>query len=84
MLVLLKKQRLNEKIPKYIPEGIAIAHKTGELDLFSHDAGIVYTPKDTYIIVVLSENDFRTEANEQIANISKNVYNYFLQEETNK
>ncbi len=77
MIGLLKRQRLNEKIPKYIPDGISIAHKTGELDQFTHDAGIVYAPNGDYILVALSESDSRDLANERIAGISQNVYNYF-------
>lgn len=78
MLVLLKSQRINHKIPKYLPPEAVIAHKTGELDGFSHDAGIVYTPKSDYIIVVLSKSTDRAAANERIASVSKAVYNYFL------
>lgn len=77
MISLLKRQRLNEKIPKYIPDGISIAHKTGELDQFTHDAGIIYAPNGDYILVVLSKSDSRDLANERIAEISQAVYNYF-------
>ena len=77
MLDLLKNQALNEKIPQYLPNNVDIAHKTGELDDDSHDAGIVYGPSGDYIIVVLSESDDPQLANERIAEISKNVYNYF-------
>ena len=44
MLTLLKQQKLNHKLPKYLPEGVLVAHKTGELDEVTHDAGIVFTP----------------------------------------
>ncbi|HSW97810.1 MAG TPA: serine hydrolase [Candidatus Saccharimonadales bacterium] len=77
MIGLLKRQRLNEKIPKYIPDGISIAHKTGELDQFTHDAGVVYAPNGDYILVILSESDSRNLANDRIAGISQNVYTYF-------
>lgn len=78
MIALLKNQLLNEKIPKYLPEDTTIAHKTGELDSFSHDAGIIYTPKGNYIIVVLTNTTDTDHANEIIAEISKNVYSYFF------
>lgn len=81
MLTLLKRQRLNGKLPKYLPEGTVIAHKTGELDEFTHDAGIVYTQTGDYIIVVLSESDARAQAEERISNVSKAVYEYFTQAE---
>ncbi len=77
MLKLLKTQKLNDKIPKYLPEDIMSAHKTGELDQFTHDAGIVYTTTGDYIIVVLSESDDPLQAKERIANVSKAVYTHF-------
>lgn len=77
MLDVLKKQQLNDKLPKYLPHDTIIAHKTGEIDSFSHDAGIVYSPHGNYIIVVLSESDSPKGAEERIALVSKAVYEYF-------
>jgi beta-lactamase class A len=77
MITLLKHQRLNGKLPRYLPEGTVVAHKTGELDEFSHDVGMVYAPSGDYIISVLSESTSREQADERIANISKAVYAYF-------
>lgn len=77
MLELLKKQRLNNKLPASLPEGVTVAHKTGELGMFTHDAGIVYGKKGEYIIVVLSESPAPAAAEDRIADVSKAVYNYF-------
>ena len=77
MLSLLKKQQVNHKIPKFLPKEIVVAHKTGELEKFSHDAGIIFTPKGDYLIVILSETDAPHAAEEIIAKISLVVYNYF-------
>jgi beta-lactamase class A len=79
MIELLKKQQLNDKLPKNLPKGVVVAHKTGELGYFSHDAGIVFTPKGDYIIVVMSESNSPAGAEERIAQISKVVYEYFTQ-----
>lgn len=76
MITLLKRQRLNGKLPKYLPEDTTIAHKTGELDEFTHDVGIVYAPSGDYIIAVLSESNSRPQAEERIANVSEAVYKY--------
>ncbi len=76
MIELLKNQQLNHKLPKYLPSGTVIAHKTGEIGYFSHDAGIVYSSGD-YIIVVLSESDSPKAAEERIGKLSKAVYEYF-------
>lgn len=77
MLELLKMQKLNGKIPKNLPEGTIIAHKTGEIFYLTHDGGIVYTPKGDYIIVVMSDSDSPKGAEERIAKISEAVYKYF-------
>ena len=77
MLDLLKAQTLNDKLPKYLPKGTVVAHKTGEIDYLSHDGGIVYAPTGDYIIVVLSESSYPPGAEERIAQISKRVFDYF-------
>lgn len=77
MLDLLKRQKLNNKLPKYLPTEAIAAHKTGELGSLTHDGGIIYGPKSDYIIVVLSKSDSPAAAEERIAEISKKVYDYF-------
>ncbi len=77
MLTLLKNQKLNGKIPKYLPINAVISHKTGELGRLSHDVGIIYTPKGDYVIVILTDTSRPAETNEKIAVISKSVYDYF-------
>ena len=79
MVKLLKAQKLNDKLPKYLPNGTVVAHKTGEIDFLTHDAGIIYTKNGDYIIVIFSESDYPVGAKERIAQISKAVYNYFLE-----
>jgi beta-lactamase class A len=77
MLDLLKQQKLNGKIPKELPDNLAIAHKTGELDTFSHDAGIIYSPKGDYILILMSDSDNPPAAEDRISAISKDIYAYF-------
>ena len=77
MLNLLKDQQLNGGLPKYLPEEVAVAHKTGEIDFYKHDAGIVFSGGGDYIIVVMSESDFPLAAQERIALVSKEVFDYF-------
>jgi beta-lactamase class A len=78
MLSLLKAQTINTKIPKYLPNTLEVAHKTGELNEYTHDSGIVYTDYGDYIIVVLSRSNDPIAAAERIAGVSKNVYQYFV------
>jgi beta-lactamase class A len=77
MLEILKRQKLNDRIPKYLPNQTIIAHKTGELDGVKHDAGIVFTPKGDYIIVLMSDTANELVAAEIEANVSKAVWEYF-------
>ena len=77
MIDLLKAQKLNNKLPRELPETTQIAHKTGELGTYSHDAGIVYTQDGDYIIVVMTNTKVPSTAEDKIADISKAVYDYF-------
>jgi len=77
MITLLKKQEFDDRIPKYLPEDIEIAHKTGELLGAKHDAGIVFRENGDYIIVVLSQTENEAEAAEKIAEFSRDVFEYF-------
>ena len=75
LIVLLKSQRINDRIPKYLPN-IAVAHKTGELGTLKHDAGIVYG-KDPYVLVVLTDTKDTDHAAEFTAELSKQIFSYF-------
>lgn len=77
MMETLKGQKLNNGIPKLLPAQTAVAHKTGDLGFFKHDAGIIFTPKGDYVFVVLSESTSPAGAQERIAQLSKDVYDYF-------
>ncbi|OGG34930.1 hypothetical protein A2363_01775 [Candidatus Gottesmanbacteria bacterium RIFOXYB1_FULL_47_11] len=77
MIDLLKNQKLNNGIPKYLPDASSVANKTGEIDRFKHDAGIIYTDNGDYSIVVMSESAYPPGAQERIARVSKAVFDYF-------
>lgn len=77
MVNLLKNQQFNDGLSKYLPNKTEVAHKTGELDLLEHDAGIVFTNNGDYIIVIMSISDSPTDSKETIALISKSVFDYF-------
>ncbi|SFU09125.1 beta-lactamase class A [Algoriphagus locisalis] len=80
MIQIMKDQQFNEIIPFYLPEDVAVAHKTGSITGVHHDAGIVYLPDGrSYVLVLLSKNleDF-DKGTEQLAGISKTVYEYVV------
>ena len=58
MLDILAKQRLNGKIPVLLPHGTKVAHKTGEDDGITHDAGIVFGKQP--FVCVLCGNEVET------------------------
>ena len=50
-------QQLNGKLPFYSFEDVDIAHKTGEDDGVTHDAGIIYAEHPTIAVFLGSETD---------------------------
>ncbi|HVE81084.1 MAG TPA: serine hydrolase [Candidatus Dormibacteraeota bacterium] len=74
-LDLLKAQKINNRLPASLPAGTVVAHKTGDLDGLSHDAGIVYGPKGDYVIAVMSGPwSNMGQAATSIAQLSVTVY----------
>src|SRR5205823_14052868 len=57
MLAILKHQKLRDRLPRYLPTGWEIAHKTGLLRKACHDVGIVFSPGGDYLICVLTSHD---------------------------
>ena len=74
MTLLLFRQKINDRIPKFLPKDVKVGHKTGELDNFRHDAAIVVGKKGDYIFVFLSQTPAPADATENIANLSKTMY----------
>jgi beta-lactamase class A len=75
MLALLESDVINDRLPALLPPGTVVAHKTGNWSGATHDAGIVYSPNATYVIVVLTDYDYDTDG--AIASLSRAVYDYY-------
>ncbi len=76
MIDILKDQKYDDIIPKYLPKDIEIANKTGMITGVHHDSGIVFL-KDgrKYVIVLLSKNMSDMESGtEMMARISELIY----------
>jgi len=93
MLEIMKLCDGNTRLTKYLPNGTAVAHKTGSCDRVANDVGIVYTPKGDYILAlfyngnVASEEEYvnnldRHISEEILACVSRDVYNTFVAAET--
>lgn len=70
---ILKKQRLNGKIPFFIGRYCPIAHKTGEDRGISHDVGIVLAEKP-FILCFLSERTDVPEFERFIQDAARDIY----------
>jgi beta-lactamase class A len=52
-LNILLKQQLNDRIPRYLPNNVRCAHKTGTLEGIRNDSGIIYARNDSHIALSL-------------------------------
>ena len=88
-LQILKLCQTNGRIPKYLPKGTAVAHKTGTMDRVVNDVGIVYTPKGDYILTMFYNGNTADEAEyaanphghfgeELLAGISRDIYDAYV------
>jgi beta-lactamase class A len=78
MLARLQRQTINDRLPASLPRQTVVAHKTGNLDGFIHDAGIIFTPTGERIVVVMTSDAFEA-ANDFIAEIAQIVYSASLE-----
>ncbi|MBN2097354.1 MAG: serine hydrolase [Candidatus Omnitrophica bacterium] len=76
---LLRLSKINDRILKYLPAEISVAHKTGLERSVCHDAGIVFTAKGDFLICVLTKhkNSNSAPAKELIGRLALDTYNYF-------
>ena len=83
MIDILLDQKFNDIIPVHLPKGVKVAHKTGSITGVHHDSGIVFLPDSRqYVVVLLSKElaDF-DKGTALLAEVSKLVYDYVVQEE---
>ena len=70
MLDLLQGQLIRDRLPRYLPEGTVVGHKTGNWDGLVHDAGIIWAPLGPIIVVVMSDIRDEGRAVELIATLA--------------
>jgi beta-lactamase class A len=76
-LAALEAQQFNDRLPRHLPPGFRLAHKTGELAGVRHDAGIVYPPRGAPVVLaVLTEG--AGDGAELIAECGRLVYSGLL------
>jgi len=72
LLGLMKNQVWRERVPAGVPSGIAVADKPGWLGDVENDAAIVYGPKSTYTLVIMTNGS----TTQPLADLSRLIYNY--------
>ncbi|QJW88721.1 serine hydrolase [Spirosoma taeanense] len=84
MLAILKQNEDTATIPRLLPEGTVIAHKTGTLAYVRGDVGIVYPPAnqragrtEPFVLAVFVEGVPTPEAERIIGEIALRCYNLF-------
>ncbi|HWR98179.1 MAG TPA: serine hydrolase [Candidatus Methanoperedens sp.] len=77
LLEILKGQQVRDRLPRYLPPGVVIAHKTGLMKDACHDVGIIYGRNHDYVIAVLTTQfGSFTEAKQAIGQIGRAVWQY--------
>ena len=51
MLHIMLQQQLNQRLPRFLPEGTPFAHKTGTLSGIRNDAGILYVDDNCHVAI---------------------------------
>lgn len=89
-LDILSRQQFREKIPRFLPSGARVAHKTGELEGVRHDCGLLFkAPEDggepsrppVLLCVMTEEQVDVNHADETIGRIARAVYDSWLSAE---
>ena len=83
MLARLERQQINDRLPAALPQGVVVAHKTGNLPGLTHDAGIIFTPSGPRVVVAMTWDAFDADAYEFIANVGSVVYSALLEPPAN-
>lgn len=85
MLDILCRCQTNSRIPRYLPKGLRIAHKTGTLDRVANDVGIVYGREKSYVLALFYNGNAADEeeyarnekghfSDDLLAEISRDIY----------
>ncbi len=80
MIEILSAQSIRDRIPKYLPTDVIVAHKTGSISKIEHDGGIIFLPDGKKYVLVVLTSDFENSANakEVIAQVSKVCYDHMV------
>lgn len=76
LLEFMTETQFEDRLPKGLPNGTKIYHKTGDGEGFVHDLGIIETEKGAYYLGVMTSDigDKEEETKNTIAEISKKIF----------
>lgn len=76
---LLGQPQASDLLGEALPPNVRVAHKWGEIPGARHEAGIIFTPRYSYVIVVMTENVDPRSSPAYIRDLSRAVFDYFEQ-----
>ena len=78
-LELLGQQKINDRIPKKLPRGTFVVHKTGLERHVCHDVGIVFNNRGNFLICVLAKHEdrFAKHTKKFISDVTLLTFNYY-------
>ena len=59
-----------------LPFWVKVAHKWGDLPQARNDVGVVFTPRGSYVVAVLTQDGLPDESASVIASTSRMAYDY--------
>ena len=71
MVEVLAGQKFNDGIPKGVPPGTRVAHKTGTITRVHHDAGIVYGARPCVLVILTRGIEREADSDALIARITR-------------
>lgn len=74
MVSILKRQEFNDAIPSGLPDGVEVAHKTGNITGIHHDGAIVYAPRPYVLVVLVRGIEDEVESSRLISAISRTLH----------
>jgi beta-lactamase class A len=82
ILQYLTESSFNNRLTEYLPDSLKVAHKIGTFSKeYQSDCGIFYVPERNYLLCIMVKgND--PEASQSIAKLSKQVYDYIIEQIT--
>lgn len=89
MVDIMKRCHTNSRIPRHLPRGTEVAHKTGTMDKVANDVGVVYTDKGDYVLCLFYNGNTGTReeydanikgrlSDNLLADISRDMYAEYM------